>query len=210
MAERPPAFATDRGTSLYYEQRAAEYDDWYQGTGLFQQRERPGWEEDVQRLVGFVSALQPARTLDVACGTGFLTRHLSGLVVGLDQSEAMVRIAQSRLPAGIAIVGDALELPFVDGTFERVFTAHFYGHLSSSERTRFLSEARRVAAELVVVDSAPRADRPAEHWDQRVLKDGSTHAVYKRYLTADDLAQEIGGRPVFESRWFVAAVASGE
>lgn len=207
MEERVPAFATDGGASDYYEQRAPEYDDWYHGAGVFRERERPGWEDDVERLVDFVSGLVPARTLDVACGTGFLTRHLSGLVVGLDQSPAMVRIAQSRLPAGVAIVGDALALPFAGGAFERVFTGHFYGHLPPDERARFLSEARRVARELIVVDSAPRPDRPPEHWDRRVLNDGSEHTVYKRYLGADLLAQEIGGRPAFAGRWFVAAVA---
>ena len=31
-----------------------------------------------------------ARTLDVACGTGFLTRHLRGELTALDQSEAML------------------------------------------------------------------------------------------------------------------------
>ena len=33
-------------------------------------------------------------------------------------------------------------------------TGHFYGHLEEAERVRFLAEARRVAAELVVIDSA--------------------------------------------------------
>ena len=56
------------------------------------------------------------------CGTGYLTRHLRGFVVGLDQSAAMVEIAQSRLPAGLALVGDALSLPFGDRAFDRVFT----------------------------------------------------------------------------------------
>jgi hypothetical protein len=26
----------------YYDRRAPEYDDWYMGTGLFAQRDRPG------------------------------------------------------------------------------------------------------------------------------------------------------------------------
>ena len=36
--------------------------------------------------------LPPARTLDVACGTGFLTQHLKGFVAALDQSPAMIAI----------------------------------------------------------------------------------------------------------------------
>jgi len=48
--------------------------------------------------VGALRGLPPAATLDVACGTAFLTRHLEGMVVGLDQSPAMVAVAASRLP----------------------------------------------------------------------------------------------------------------
>ena len=62
--------------------------------------------------------------LDVGCGTGFLTRHLRGIVVGLDQSPPMVALAQRRLPAGIAVRGDALALPFADAAFDRLLTAH--------------------------------------------------------------------------------------
>src|SRR5215510_11647991 len=91
----------------YYERRAAEYDDWWRGTGLFEARERPGWHEDVQSLITTIKELQPVKTLDLACGTGFLTRHLPGEVTGVDQSESMAEIARSR---GVnAITGDALE-----------------------------------------------------------------------------------------------------
>lgn len=55
--------------------------------------------------------LRPARTLDVACGSGFLTRHLRGVVVGLDQSAAMVALAQSRLPHGVALVATRSTCP---------------------------------------------------------------------------------------------------
>jgi demethylmenaquinone methyltransferase/2-methoxy-6-polyprenyl-1,4-benzoquinol methylase len=164
-----PAFARDPATAAYYDARAAEYDEWYLGRGRFALRDRPGWDGEVAELVSLVRALPPARTLDVACGSGFLTRHLSGLVVGLDRSPAMVALAQSRLPDGVALTGDALDLPFADGAFERLFTGHFYGHLPPREREAFLREARRVAGELVVVDSAPRPGAPAELWQERVL-----------------------------------------
>ena len=191
----------------YYESRAAEYDDWYLGTGLFEHRVRPGWAEDREALVAALRALPPARTLDVACGTAFLTRHLHGLVVGLDQSPSMVAIAQSRLPDGVALVGDALALPFADGAFDRVLTGHFYGHLAGEERAAFLREAGRVAPELVVVDSAGE-DR--EEWQERTLNDGSRHRVYKRWFTAPGLARELGGETetLHAGRWFVAVRAA--
>jgi ubiquinone/menaquinone biosynthesis C-methylase UbiE len=201
------SFARDDATHRYYERRAAEYDEWYAGDGVFADRDRPGWDAEVERLVAFVAALPECRTLDVACGTGFLTRHLTGLVVALDHSAAMVAIAQSRLPDGVALTGDALSLPFADDAFDRVFTAHFYGHLVEDERAVFLAEARRVATELVVVDSAARPGT-RDGWQERTLNDGSTHRVFKRYLSAQQLATELGGEPLLDGDWFVAARAT--
>lgn len=203
-----PAFATDPATVAYYDRRVGEYDEWYTGEGLFAQRDRPGWDGEVAQIVGLAKSLPPARTLDVACGTGFLTQHLEGFVVGIDQSPAMVAIAQSRLPDGLAIIGDALHLAVADHAFERVFTGHFYGHLPSAERRAFLGEARRVAGELVVVDSALRPGIEPEQWQERVLNDGSRHRVYKRYFTGDQLAVELGGEVLFDGTWFVAARTS--
>jgi demethylmenaquinone methyltransferase/2-methoxy-6-polyprenyl-1,4-benzoquinol methylase len=202
------AFAAHAPTHAYYDRRAGEYDEWWTGEGRFAARDRPGWHGEVAALVETIAALEPARTLDVACGTGFLTQHLQGLVVGLDQSPAMVAIAQSRLPEGVAFVGDALSLPFADGAFDRVFTGHFYGHLQPDERASFLTEARRVGRELVVVDSALRDGVDAEEWQERQLTDGSRHRVYKRYFTADGLAAELGGgETLMAGRWFVAVRA---
>jgi ubiquinone/menaquinone biosynthesis C-methylase UbiE len=189
----------------YYERRAPEYDDWWRGAGLFAERDRPGWGEEVGALCAAIGSLDPARTLDVACGTGFLTRHLRGEIVGLDQSESMLEEARRQSPEATFIRGDALALPFDDGTFERIFTGHFYGHLDPEQRERFLAEARRVAQELVVVDSALRDDVEPEEHQERVLDDGSRWEVYKRYFEPVSLARELGGgETLFAGRWFVA------
>jgi demethylmenaquinone methyltransferase/2-methoxy-6-polyprenyl-1,4-benzoquinol methylase len=189
----------------YYDRRAPEYDEWYRGVGRFAGRDRPGWEQEVEALGLALAALPPPRTLDVACGTGFLTRRLPGEVVGLDQSGTMLEEARKQVPNARYVQGDALSLPFEDGVFERVFTAHFYGHLELAERERFLAEARRLAPELVVVDSALREDVQPEEGQERVLNDGSHWEVYKRYFEPDALARELGGgETVFAGRWFVA------
>jgi SAM-dependent methyltransferase len=193
----------DAPMRAYYDARAREYDDWWLGTGLFAQRERPGWDKDVAALRAALRALPPARTLDVACGTGFLTRELPGQVTGLDQSAEMVAIAAGRV--GEVVQGDALAPAFADGAFERMFTAHFYGHLDPAQRASFLAGARRLADELVVVDSARRPDGEDEAWQERELNDGSRHRVYKRWFTAAGLADELGGgEAVYDGAWFVA------
>jgi ubiquinone/menaquinone biosynthesis C-methylase UbiE len=192
----------------YYDKRAAEYDDWWLGQGLFATRDRRGWQAEVSSLVETIASLPAARVLDVACGTGFLTRHLAGEVVAIDQSPAMVALASGRIPDARIVRADAVPLPFADGEFDRVFTSHFYGHLQRGERDAFLAEAARVAREIVVVDSALRDGVSAEEWQDRVLNDGSRHRVYKRYFAAAGLASELGGgRVLHDGHWFVVVSA---
>ncbi len=194
----------------YYDTRAPEYDEWYLGLGKFAQRVRPGWDEDLQALEHAIAALPPAKTLDLACGTGYLTRHLRGAITGLDQSERMLAIAAGRIAEARArfVQGDALAAPFPDGSFERVFSGHFYGHLDPAQRARFVAQARRLAPELVVVDSAVRADHDREECQQRVLNDRSSFRVYKRFFDAHELAEELGGGTVLhEGPWFVMAAS---
>jgi ubiquinone/menaquinone biosynthesis C-methylase UbiE len=192
----------------YYDTRAPEYDDWYLGRGKFAERDRPEWDAELALLAATIASLPPGRTLDVACGTGFLTRHLRGDVVGLDQSDRMLSEALRQAPQATYVRGNGLALPFPNDSFSRVFTGHFYGHLSEDERALFLEEARRVARELVVVDASRAHSDVAEDVQERVLNDGTRWEVYKRWFTGAELAAELGGgEALHEGRWFVVVRA---
>ena len=193
----------------YYDLRAPEYDDWYLGRGGFVgTRDEDAWKADLARLVEVIRGLAPARTLDVACGTGFLTRHLRGELTCLDQSARMLAIAAERVPHAQIVHADAIPLPFADKSFQRLFTGHFYGHLEERERLAFLGEARRVADELVFVDSSQAHSTVAVEWQPRFLDDGSEWEVYKRFFTGEGLAKELGGGEVLhEGTWFVVVRA---
>jgi ubiquinone/menaquinone biosynthesis C-methylase UbiE len=170
----------------YYDRRAPEYDDcWHHHVEHHRQ--------EVETLLQTLASLPRAHTLDVACGTGFVTRHLPGEVVGLDQSESMLEIARAQAPDASYLVGDAFELPFEDRSFERIFSGHFYGHLEDDDRARFLAEARRVAPELVVAESSIHGDLEPVGWEERALRDGSRWQVYKRYFEPEELLDELGG-----------------
>jgi ubiquinone/menaquinone biosynthesis C-methylase UbiE len=187
----------------YYHARAREYDDWWLGRGLYAERMPPGWHAERTRLEGWIAALPPARTLDVACGTGFMTRNLRGEVVGLDQSNAMLDIARDQAPGASFVRGDALDLPFPDAFFDRVFASYFYCHLEEDERLRFLVEARRVAREIVIVASTLPSGQQPTRWEERILGDGTRWQVFKRVFVPEQLALELGGRVLYESRYFV-------
>jgi SAM-dependent methyltransferase len=78
-------------------------------------------------FVRFAGVSAKERVLDVGCGTGHLTRAIAattGVATGVDLSAPYVEFAR-RITAdpGISFkVGDALELPFADGLFERTLS----------------------------------------------------------------------------------------
>ena len=68
----------------------------------------------------------------------------------------------------------------------------------------FLREARRVAPELVLVDASIGHSTVEEEWSPRVLQDGSTWEVYKRWFTPDGLLAEVGGgEALYTGTWFL-------
>ena len=193
----------------YYDRRAAEYDDFYLGTGLFASRIRPGWSEEVAALQTILDSLRFDSFLDVACGTGFLTASLHGKITGLDQSASMLSVARSRLPRAALVRGDALALPFRSKQFDCLVAGHFYGHLDQPAGRLFLAEARRISNSMLLIDAAQRDDVPPDEYQERVLNDGSRHVVYKRYFTSERLIAEMGtGRVLHAGRWFVAALST--
>lgn len=188
----------------YYDRRAAEYDATSYGLA------RAGEDAaDLEELERFVAELPTGRMLDIACGTGWLTRFLEGEVVGLDQSEAMLALARARIPATSFVQATIPPLPFEDDSFDTALTAHLYSHLErSQERQALVTEALRVAPSLVVVEQAWRPGLDEELWEERTLRDGSRHRVFKRYYTAERLAAELGGSIRLENPSFVAVSVS--
>jgi ubiquinone/menaquinone biosynthesis C-methylase UbiE len=183
----------------YYDLRAQEYDEtaWQP---LTEQQ-----QAEVTAVVELVASFSPARTLDVACGTGFLTEHLRGDVTALDASADMLAIAARRAPEAELILADVPPLPFPDAAFERIFSSHFYDHLRAAERGAFLDEARRVARELVLVQQAGGTEHQ-EGVEVRPLGDGSEHEIYKVFFTPGSLLAELGGGELlFSGETFVVA-----
>ncbi len=183
----------------YYDRRAAEYDDFYLGTGLYAKRVRPGWAEELDVLKTVLASLRFGSLLDVACGTGFLTGCFRGNVIGLDQSAAMLAVARSRLPGATFVRGDGLRVPFRSSQFDCIAGSHFYGHLDEPSARLFLVEARRVAKSILIVDAAKRDEVPQDEHQHRVLNDGSRHVVYKRYFTTERLISELGAGRVLHA-----------
>jgi Methyltransferase domain len=163
-----------------------------------------GEAAEVRRLI---RSMPSSPFVEVGAGPGTFTADLPGWGIALDQSEAALRVVRSS-PADTPVVrGDALRLPVRDRAVARVFAAHIYGLLTEEDRGPFLSEARRIAEELVVVDAGRPPGVPAEHWQRRTLGGGETFRVFRRHFDAEVLAAEIDGRPLFSGRFYVMVSA---
>ncbi|GGO36405.1 class I SAM-dependent methyltransferase [Streptomyces lasiicapitis] len=142
-----------------------------------------GGEPRAAAAADAVLSLLPARTrslLDVACGTGLVTRRLAarpGLrVTGVDAAYNMARMAAERVP-GAVVLGDSRRLPFPDGAFDAA-SAVWLLHLLSG-----FDEAAAVVAECA------RVLRPGGVLVTTVDKAASHHV-------GSDIDEALAGRPV--------------
>jgi demethylmenaquinone methyltransferase/2-methoxy-6-polyprenyl-1,4-benzoquinol methylase len=101
-----------------------------------------------RRVIRTLSPLLPVdvHVLDVACGTGDLSIEIfeanNSRVVGIDFCRPMLELAKAKTKAIPFVEGDALHLPFADGSFDLVTIGFGLRNLSSTDAG--LRELRRV------------------------------------------------------------------
>ena len=98
--------------------------------------------------------LQPGhRILEIGCGTGNLTILIKTVdpaaeVVGLDPDpKALARAQRKAERQGVSVQldrGFSDELPYTDGSYDRVLSAFMFHHLNRDEKKQSLQEIRRV------------------------------------------------------------------
>jgi ubiquinone/menaquinone biosynthesis C-methylase UbiE len=119
--------------------------------------------ETINRRLGGVRAIErflPAGSnlliLDVAAGacdvSESLLRNRRDRIVVLDLNARGLKLARKSWP----VVGDALDLPFQDGTFDVVMASLFFHHLSNENCVRVLAQMWRIAGRRVLVNDLHR------------------------------------------------------
>jgi SAM-dependent methyltransferase len=98
-------------------------------------------------LAARVAARSPARLLELAAGTGALTRELTRVVgsaelTATDLNEAMVALGRARVPGATWQQADALRLPFDEARFDVV--ACQFGVMFLPDKPAGYAEVRRV------------------------------------------------------------------
>jgi SAM-dependent methyltransferase len=111
----------------------------------------PAMMEDWAAKIADAAALRPGhRVLDVACGTGVVSRVAlarvgpAGAVTALDPNRGMLAVAGRRATAVTWTHGTAEELPFGAAEFDRVVSQ--FGLMFFRDRRRAIAEMLRVLA----------------------------------------------------------------
>jgi ubiquinone/menaquinone biosynthesis C-methylase UbiE len=106
-----------------------------------------------RRLVKQADIREHHRVLDLGCGTGTLTilikkTHPYTEVSGLDGDQKILDIARAKAAkAEVELTfsnGMAFELPYPDGSFDRVVSSLVFHHLTRENKVRTLQEVFRV------------------------------------------------------------------
>jgi ubiquinone/menaquinone biosynthesis C-methylase UbiE len=180
--------ATERVDHVNYEEIAPTYDQRYVANPL---------PQVAATLRALVQDLDPARILEVGCGTGRWLAELPAPaaqapagrhVFGLDLSPAMLDQArlQSRHEPPDLACGRALRMPFPDRTFDLVYCVNALHHFGGPRA--FVAEARRLlrpGGALAVVGMDPRRSR--DTWYLYHYFKGTYAADRRRFPTPGEL-----------------------
>ncbi len=154
--------------------------------------------------------------LEVGCGSGYYSEILSYLLdrsvryIGLDYSPAMLQFALKRYPQYPFMLGDAIALPFADGTLDIVMNGVSLMHIVHYKAA--ISEARRVAQNWCIFHTVPiLRDRKTTFLQKRVYGETAFEVIFNE-AELHQLLEQLGliVRHVLESVPYDLKLVVGE
>jgi ubiquinone/menaquinone biosynthesis C-methylase UbiE len=214
---------------LYYDERAAEYDDVYRGAGPAIRRYADKYQRNTAQVCAIVAGFGHGHLVDIACGTGFWAPHYAGnceRFTFVDQSAGMLTECRQRVESlGLSDVsrfvqGNVLDIPLAPATYDCALVGFLLSHFTAEQEDAFFAKLKTIlkpTARLMIVDSywserRKNGGRKKEGEQERVLNDGRPFKIYKKYFDAPDI-KEMLARHAFACEslhvgdMFIAAVA---
>ena len=148
-------------------------------------------KREIDLICSKVRAIRPKRVLDFGCGGGWLSKSLAfngQNVIGIDVSRRLIRYAKKASPDSEFIVGDCMNLPFREKSFDAIIGVAILHHLNSYSA---LSECRRVTAEgSLLLFMEPNKLNPISALGRKILP-MRTHTKGEQPLTLQELTESI-------------------
>lgn len=147
------------------------------------ERGRPGWPE---RVAGAAELPASAEVLDLAAGTGKLTRLLAGhfaRVIAVEPDDAL----RALIPEGETLAGAAEEIPLPDASVDGVFCAEAFHWFDAQRAVAEIARVLRPRGSLVVCFNVPTGMTP---WP------AEARDVVRRYRRP---GERLGGRHLVEA-----------
>jgi SAM-dependent methyltransferase len=133
------------------------------GAAAAYERGRPGYPEDaVAKLVRVLGVVPGATVLDLAAGTGKLTRQLmaTGATLVAVEPVAAMRAQLARLAAGEVLGGTAEAIPLRDGSLDAVTVGQAFHWFDAGRAVAELGRVLRPGGRLGLIWNARDESRP--------------------------------------------------
>ena len=165
------------------------------------ERGRPGYPtavvEELVRELGLNSA---STVLDLAAGTGKLTRllvTLVGRVIAVDASSAMLAELRRRLPGVEAQTGTADRIPLADKSVDAAFVAEAFHWFGTAETVREIARVLLEGGTLALL------------WNRAAWREQEHPWLETFDALVEPHRQAAGGFPAGEDQWKVSLGATG-
>jgi ubiquinone/menaquinone biosynthesis C-methylase UbiE len=189
---------------LYYDERAEEYDDIYQGAGPAIRRYADKYQQNTAQVCEIVAGFGHGHLIDIACGTGFWVPHYAPnceRFTFVDQSAGMLAECKKRIEslgltgASRFIQGNVFDVTLEPTAYDCALVGFLLSHLTQEQEEAFfqkLKAALKPAAQVMVIDSywserRKNGGREKEGEQERILNDGRPFKIYKKYFDESDV-----------------------